>query len=146
MIVDVFVQNEAGSNQKHYHDEKTLVYLHSRTVASRYPFPYWFIIGTEAADGANLDCFVVTKGQLSTGTIVQCEAIGLMEQFEDGVGDHNVLAVPAGEIVEINAELQAALTDHVLRCFQKTPGKHVSVGKFLNRQAAEEHVAAHRTR
>ena len=53
------------------------------TVSHRYPFPYGFIIGTMAADECNVDCFVITKRELKTGGIVECEPIGLMEQIED---------------------------------------------------------------
>ena len=54
MIIRVFVQNEAGSMQTHYHDEKTLTYLRSAPVAHAYPYPYGFILGTEARDGCNV--------------------------------------------------------------------------------------------
>jgi inorganic pyrophosphatase len=46
MNVRVFIQNEAGSNQKHYHDEKTLEWKRVASVSSAYPFPYGFIVGT----------------------------------------------------------------------------------------------------
>jgi hypothetical protein len=50
----VFIQNEAGSNIKHYHDEKRLVATGKTMVVSRsYPFPYGFIVDTNAEDGCN---------------------------------------------------------------------------------------------
>src|SRR5207244_1823392 len=82
--VKVFIQNEAGSNRKNCHDEKTLEYRETRIVSRPYPYPYGFILGTNANDGCNLDVFVITKRSLTTGSILECEAIGLMEQFEDG--------------------------------------------------------------
>ena len=48
MKIRVFVENEAGSNRKNYHDEKTLTYRNSQVVSHAYPFPYGFIIGTES--------------------------------------------------------------------------------------------------
>jgi hypothetical protein len=45
MTIRVFVQNEAGSNRKNYHDEKTLEFWRSQIVSHAYPFPYGFIKG-----------------------------------------------------------------------------------------------------
>ena len=45
MNVRIFIQNEAGSNLKHYHDQKTLEWKRVATVSARYPFPYGFIVG-----------------------------------------------------------------------------------------------------
>jgi inorganic pyrophosphatase len=106
MTVRVFIQNEAGSDQKNYHDEKRFVWQRAVTVARAYPFPYGFVIDTSADDGCNGDCFVITNSPLRTGQRVDCEVIGLMEQFEDGQVDHNVLARLLGsdsdvEIIEV---------------------------------------------
>jgi inorganic pyrophosphatase len=38
------------------------------------------------------DVFVLTTRQLLTGQLFECEVIGLVEQFEDGIADHNVKA------------------------------------------------------
>ena len=145
MAIRVFVQNEAGSTEKHYHDEKTLVYRFSRTVAHKYPFPYGFIIGTSARDGCNVDCFVITRRTLRTGQIVECEPLGLMEQFENGIDDHNVLARLTDEIADVTPDVKDALTEHVLACFQNVEGKQVSVGRFLAAIDAASHIASHRT-
>lgn len=92
MELRVFIQNEAGSTRKNRHDEKTLAFLRSEEVSRPYPYPYGFVVDTTAADGLNVDCFVLTKQTLHTGDLVTCEVLGLMEQFEDGQDDHNVLA------------------------------------------------------
>jgi inorganic pyrophosphatase len=89
------------STQKNYHNEKTLAFRHSRVVSHAYPLPYGFVIDTTASDGGGVDCFVITDRELRTGQIVECEPIGLMEQFEDGVEDHNVLAKLLGETSEV---------------------------------------------
>jgi inorganic pyrophosphatase len=92
MLVNVFIENEAGSSRKNHHDEKSLRFQRSELVSRAYPYPYGFIVGTVNADGDCLDCFVITGQQLKTGDVVACDAIGLMEQTEDGLSDHNVLA------------------------------------------------------
>lgn len=94
----VFIENEAGSYVKHFHNEKTLEPKGNATVSRPYPFPYGFILNTTAADGDNVDCFVLTQQALHTGQIVQCEAIALMEQIEDGDEDHKV-GRPGGRTV-----------------------------------------------
>jgi inorganic pyrophosphatase len=143
MLIKVFVQNEAGSNRKNYHNEKTLEYKETKIVSRAYPYPYGFIIGTDANDGCNLDVFVIAQRPLTAGQILECETIGLMEQFEDGVDDHNVLARLHDENVEVTNDVQAVLTDFVLNVFRHVEGKRIAVGEFRNAQAAEVHVIAH---
>jgi inorganic pyrophosphatase len=144
MRVTVFVQNEAGSNQKHYHDEKTLEWRRVVEVSERYPFPYGFVVGTTSQDGCNVDCFVITDAPLKSGQIVECEAIGLMEQIEDGQEDHNVLARLLNEDREVDAVVEEQLTRFVQRVFAHHPDKQISVGRFLGFDSAEAHVLAHR--
>lgn len=142
MLIKVFVQNEAGSNRKNYHDEKTLEYKSTKLVSRAYPYPYGFIIGTHAKDGCNLDCFVITKRPLKTGQMYECEVFGLMEQIEDGIEDHNVLARLPDENVEFTSKVQTILTEFVLNVFRHIEGKQMSVGQFLGMQDAEVHVIA----
>jgi len=142
MTIRVFVQNEAGSTRKNYHDEKTLAFQHSRVVPHPYPFPYGFVIGTDAGDGGNVDCYVITNRVLETGQVVECEPIGLMEQFEDGVEDHNVLARLLDESLVINEVMEAALTEHLLACFRNASVR-IAVGRFLGQEAALAHIASH---
>lgn len=142
MLIKVFIQNEARSNRNNYHNEKTLEYMETKLVSRAYPYPYGFILGTDANDGCNLDAFVITKRPLKTGQIIECEVIALMEQFEDGVDDHNVLARCADETVMITNEIQVLLTDFVLNVFRHVEGKQISVGQFLGAQEAASHVMA----
>ena len=39
MNLKVFIQNEAGSDRKNRHNEKTLEFLRSERVSRAYPFP-----------------------------------------------------------------------------------------------------------
>ena len=75
----VFIQNEAGSGQKNYHNEKTLAWKRRVEVSRRYPFPCGFVIGTTGEDGCNVDCFVLTTDRLHSGEVVECKVVGLME-------------------------------------------------------------------
>jgi inorganic pyrophosphatase len=143
MRIKVFIQNEAGSNRKNYHDEKTLEYKETKLVSRPYPYPYGFIVGTTASDGCNLDVFVITNQPLRTGQLVECEVLALMEQFEDGLEDHNVLTNLPDEKVELTRDVQAVLTDFVLNVFRGVPGKRIRVGQFRGATEAESHVVAH---
>ena len=139
----VFIQNEAGSRTKHSHHEKSLELLGTEQVSLPYPFPYGFVLGTTAEDGMNVDCFVLTSKRLRTGQVVDCDPIGLMEQFEDGKTDHNVLAVPSGEAGGVDAGTQQTLTEFVTHVFDHIPGKAIAAARFLDAQAAKDHVAGH---
>ena len=92
----VFIENEAGSRRKNIYDERTLAHLGTVEVSAAYPFPYGFVLGTIGGDGDAVDCFVLTETPLRSGTIVECEPVGLLEQIEDGEIDHKVLAVLPG--------------------------------------------------
>ena len=140
MIVLVFIQNEAGSDRKNYHNEKTLEWQRVATVSHPYPFPYGFILGTSAADGCNVDCFVLTDVPLRTGQVVDCEVVGLMEQLEDGQPDHNVLARLPGSPSVVDASVRARLSDFVSTVFSHIPGKNVAVGRFLGSAEASSHI------
>lgn len=136
----VFIENEAGSDQKNIYSEKTLEYKKTYTVSRSYPYPYGFILDTTSGDGDNLDCFVITEQKLKSGEIVECEPIGLMEQIEDNEEDHNVLARLPSEEVTLDTVIQERLTDFVSHVFDHLPGKNVKVGNFLGKGAAESYI------
>ncbi|MBP1632244.1 MAG: Inorganic pyrophosphatase [Acidobacteria bacterium] len=129
--IRVFIENTAGSNLKHHHDEETLTLLRVERVSGAYPFPYGFVPGTSAPDGDAVDCFVVTARPLQTGDLVACEPFALMEQMEAGVVDHNLLAVLAGEAAPDLAVLAPVLTRSAEQLFAGMPGREVTVGRFL---------------
>ena len=139
-MIQVFIQNEAGSDQKHLHDEKTLEYKRTVTVSRPYPFPYGFILDTTSEDGDNLDCFVITEQSLKTGSVVECEPIALLEQLEDGEEDHNILAALPGETSEIDQAMMNIFREFISHVFDHIPGKEIAVGKLLPRDAAEAQI------
>lgn len=140
MRIKVFVQNEAGSNLKNHYYERTLTFLFAEHVTLPYPFPYGFVIGTTALDGCNLNCNVITGRDIRTATIVECEPIGLMEQFEDGIEDHNVLAVPLGESADVIENVQKTLIEFVENVFRHKKGQQSRAGRFLSAAEAEAHI------
>lgn len=141
-MLQVFIENEAGSNLKHHHDEESLAFLRTERVGAAYPFPYGFVPGTRAPDGDCVDCFVVTGRPLRTGELVDCEPFGLMEQTEAGFVDHNVLAVLVGEGPPDLEAVRPILTCFVREVFAGLPGREVTVGRFLPVEAASAYLEA----
>ena len=144
--MQVFIENEAGSNKKNLFNEKTLEYKKTMLVSSEYPYPYGFVLNTTSGDGDNLDCFILTNKKLNMGETVQCIPVGLMEQFETswdpektGIEeeDHKILAGLEGESVEVNEDIKNRLSDFVITVFNHIPNKRTRVGRFLSREAAE---------
>ncbi len=140
MIIKVCVQVEAGSREKHRYNEKTLEYKGTSRGSRPYPYPYGFILGTNGADGDNLDCYLITHQTLQAGTIVECEPIGLLEQDEDGEIDHKVLAALPGQEVEVDQGLLQELRDFIYAVFTQYPDVRVHVGHILPREAALHYI------
>ena len=135
----VMIENEAGSRRKNTYDEETLTWLKAEDVSAAYPFPYGFAIGTRSEDGDAADCFVLTERKLAAGIVVDCEAIGLLEQIEDGEIDHKVLAVLAGETFDLT-QAEPKLRDFASNVFAHVPGKDMKLGRLLDRTAAEAYL------
>ena len=131
--MQVFIENEAGSQRKNIYDERTLRYLRTIDVSASYPYPYGFIIGTVSGDDDAVDCFVLTAEPLAVGTTLECDLIGLLEQVEDGEIDHKVLAVPSGAVI-------GALRKFISGVFADIPNKRMEIGSLLGRDAAESYV------
>ena len=136
----VFIENEVGSRRKNIYDERTLAHLRSVEVSAAYPFPYGFVLGTVSGDGDAVDCFVLTETVLASGTTVECEPVGLIEQIEDGEIDHKVLAVPRGSEARLDAAAVAAIKTFIAGVFAHVPGKRMDIGRLLDRSAAEAYL------
>jgi len=146
----IFIENEAGSDQKNLYHEKTLEYRKTVTVSREYPYPYGFMLNTTSGDGDNVDVFVITDKKLKQGQIVECEPVGLMEQLEKSWAeskreieetDHNVLAVPKGEEQNIvDEEVKARLTAFVLHVFDHVRKNKTRVGDFLDKKTALQYI------
>lgn len=137
----VFIENEAGSRSKNTYDERSLRHVKTEPVSAAYPYPYGFIIGTRSGDGDAVDCFVLAGERLSSGTTVECEAIALLEQVEDGKIDHKVIAAPAGGATAVGDDALAAIRAFIGGVFAHVPGKRMTIGRLLPRAAALEFIA-----
>jgi inorganic pyrophosphatase len=140
-FIPVFIENPAGLPLKHAYNEKKRILESVATVSRPYPYHYGFILNTSAADGDHLDCFVLSNRKFSSGDIVDCVVLGLMEQWEDGLVDHNVLACPVGETGRVTASVRNALAEFVAHVFDHVPGKVIRAGAFLDATAARHHIS-----
>ncbi len=139
-MIQVLIQVAAGSSDKSIYNERTLEYLETRRVSQSYPYPYGFIINTHAEDGDCVDCYLITSERLTSGTLVECEPIGLLLQDEDGEIDHKVLAAIPGQDVALGQELLRELQEFIYAIFAKYPYMQVRVGPILPREASLHHL------
>ena len=139
-MIKVLIQAEAGSRDKIRFDEKTLNPIGIGSVSRPYPYPYGFVLATTAADGDNVDCYVVRSDDLRSGSIVECEPVGLLEQEETGQPDHKVLAVVAGKDEAIPEGALEMLQDFIYGVFSDYPEETVSVGPIHSRDAALRYI------
>ena len=139
-MIKVLIQAEAGSPDKMQYDERTLKPIASGRVSRPYPYPYGFILETTAPDGDNVDCYVFGDDSLRAGSIVACEAVGLLEQIESGEPDHKVLGVVAGEKAALPDGAIEVLRDFIYAIFSEYPDTTVSVGPIHSREAAMRYI------
>jgi inorganic pyrophosphatase len=140
LMVQMMIQVARGSCDRKIYNERTLEYLRLGRGSQPYPYPYGFIIGTNAEDGGCVDCYLITTDEVTPGTIVECEPVGLLLQDENGEIDHKILAVLPGQEAALGPELLQELQEFIYAIFAKAPDMKVRVGPILPRQAALDHL------
>ena len=139
-MIRVVIQAEAGSPEKMRYDEKTLRPIEVGRVFRPYPYPYGFVVATTAADGDNVDCYIVGDDDLKSGSIVDCEVVGLLEQVESGEPDHKVLAVVAGQKAVLPDGVFEVLEEFIYAVFSQYPDCVVCVGPIRSRDVVVRYV------
>lgn len=140
--VRVFIENVAGSDLKHHHDEERLALAQVERVAAPFPYPYGFVPGTLAPDGDAVDCFVITSHPLRTGDLVTAEVLGLMEQTDPGGDNHNVVASLPGDPAPDLGLVHDRLAAFISAVFRGLPGREATPGRLLGVPAALAYLAA----
>ena len=79
------------------------------------------MLGTIGGDGDAVDCFVLTETPIASGTVIECEPVGLLEQIEDGKTDHKVLAVLRDAPARFDAAAIAVLRIFIAGVFAHVP-------------------------
>jgi len=144
-MIKMLIQIEAGSCDRNVYNEKTLEYIKTSHGSHPYPYPYGFIVATSAEDADCVDCYLVTKNKVAAGSIVECEPVGLLEQYEDDEIDHKVLAVLPGEDTKLDPVVLEELQAFIKRIFSEFPDMHVRVGPVHPREAALHHLQESRS-
>jgi len=145
-MVRVFVECRSGSREKHRYNERTLEYQKTARVLEPYPYAYGFVLGTAAEDGDAVDAFVITARHLEPETIVDGEALGLLEMREGDEIDHKVLVALPGERLPPMESIRDTLEEFILAIFKKFPDVEVRIGRVLPATDAAEHIqSAQRT-
>jgi inorganic pyrophosphatase len=139
-MIQVLIQVAAGSCDRKIYNESPVEYLETRHGSQPYLYPYGFIVGTSAADGDCVDCYLITCDKVTAGSIVECEPVGLLLQDEDGEIDHKVLAALPGQDVALGPELLQELQEFIYNIFTEYPEMEVRVGPILSREAALHHL------
>lgn len=104
---NVIVEISKGSQNKYEYDETQDVIKLDWVFHGglKFPFDYGYIPQTRAGDGDCQDVFVLSSHPLSTNTVVECRAIGVLEQLDRGEEDNKILALPVAdpEFKDINS-------------------------------------------
>lgn len=144
--IEVFIQAAAGSVEKQVLDERTLEYRSTFVVPLPYPFPYGFVIGTSTEDGDCIDCYVISKRPLATGSTVRCTPVALLEQLENGEVDHKILAVLPDDAEELPLDQAIeTLREFILGIFAHFPGVTVALGRVHDAASASAFITTSRT-
>jgi inorganic pyrophosphatase len=136
----VFVEVAAGTVEKHRYNERTLEYQETGRVLEPYPYPYGFVLGTAAEDGDAVDAFIITDQCLTPETIVDGEALGLLEMLEGDEVDHKVLIALPGAAHPPLESIRDTLETFILAIFRQFPDVEVRIGRVLPAADAAEHI------
>jgi inorganic pyrophosphatase len=139
-LITAFIQCESGSRIKKRHNESTLEYTGAIELREPYPFPYAFILHTQATDGDCLDCYILTNRQLFTGSQVSVTPVGVLEMFEDGEPDHKILAAFPNELKASSTEDISAIETFISKVAYQFPDMDFSIGAVRDESVARQMI------
>jgi len=139
-MTKALIQVEIGSSERRIFNEQTLEYKETRLGRHPYPYAYGFIIGTSGDDGDCVDCFLLSKQFVTAGSIIECEPIGLLEQYENDEVDHKVLTILPGEDMRLQPNILEELTSFIHTIFSGHPAIIIRVGPVHSREAAHKYI------
>lgn len=116
-VVTMVVEIPRGSRNKYEMDPETGEIFLDRMLftATRYPADYGFIPDTLAEDGDPLDVMVLTAEPTFPGCRVRVRPLGVFLMEDQGLPDHKVIGVPAGDSRWEGTDDVADLPDHLRR-------------------------------
>ena len=100
-IFNAVIEVPTGGQKKYEYDpEMEAMHLSGVLYGDlKYPLNYGHVPKTWAQDNNLLDVFVISTYPISTGTVVACRAVGMLEVMDRGKKDNKILAVPVKEPV-----------------------------------------------
>lgn len=156
MVFDVIIEIPAGSRNKYEVDHKTHEIRLDRMLftSTRYPWDYGFVKDTLSLDGDPLDALVMLDEPTFPGCVVSCRVVGMFTMQDEAGGDDKLLCVPAGDVRKNSLQDLWDVPDYELSEIQHffevykalEPGKSVSSGSWVDREAAEKEIDASRQR
>ena len=138
-MMKVFIEQPCEPNKKNIFDKETGKLKETINFHLTYPYPYGYVLDTISDDGDNLDCYVITNKKLTTGEVVECEPIGILQQFEAGGEDHNILALVVGEQREADETVKQNILEFHKHFYDDRPEKNEGcrTGEFLGKVEAD---------
>lgn len=76
------------------------------STAMRYPCNYGYIPRTIADDGDPVDVLVVAPFAVTTGAVIRCRTIGVLQMQDEAGGDAKLIAVPIDKVLPIYKNLK----------------------------------------
>lgn len=144
MIINVFIQNNRGSNLRNKYDEGSLKFIKTEKLLIPAVYQYGFIPGTRGDDGDCIDAWLISDRNYNAGTIVKCRILGMLEMFEsfenEKQNDFKIFSCPENEELQ---HLEAVIDEikiFTIGIFKKFPDVTVTFGEFHGAKKAEAFV------
>ena len=146
--VNIIIEIPMGGGIKYEFDKDKQVIAADRFLytAFRYPFNYGFIPSTWAGDDDPLDIVVLSSESISTGTLIECRVIGLLQAEDEEGEDTKVIAVPKAKVdpafanINDTADIPDYLKDKLRHFFENyksiEPGKWVKITGWVGKEEA----------
>ena len=130
---NVVVEVPAGGQKKYEYDsEMDAIKLGEVLYGEiKFPFNYGHVPKTLAGDNDLLDAFVISTYPITTGTVVECRAVGLLEVNDRGKRDNKILAIPVSEAQFGNIQDVADIPEADI---EKVKEFYLQISKAWNRQ------------
>ena len=145
--MNVIIEVYRGSKNKYEIDKETGLIALDRVMhtSQDFPFDYGFVPRTLWDDDDALDVVVLTTYPLSSGTLVRCRPVAIMEMVDSGDPDDKVIAVPAKDprwdkVKDLGDINEHALKEmkHFYSTYKDLQNKKVEVKGFKGKKEAEE--------
>jgi len=135
MVVQVFIEIERGSDQKHEWNSRTRKLELDRVTPQPYPYAYGFIPGTLAEDGDDLDALIVSDAEVKQGQTYTAHVVGALRMEDEKGMDEKVLCVlTEGEELTTGA---ATVIERFFATYKEgVPGRWSRTGGFMTAATA----------